>query len=285
MECSRAKSYSDRLTLSINGLKIKQVDKVRFLGVIIDEKLTWDVQIKHLEDKLLTTIVLIKRIRKFLPSSQYMNVYQSLFVSHLTYGISCWGGVYHSKLQKLFNIQKRCIRILFGQSLSFDHAAFYQSCSRARTYQDHIKPKDFELEHTKPLFTKHNLLTLYNLYTTRTILELFKIIKIQSPISMYKIFTFCPITHNYKLLPPKFKLDISKNNFTVSSIVSWNSCIGKLLDQPILCIPKFTGANGLKLIIPGNVKNSDLTISKGVFKKRLTEHFIKLQTQGNADEW
>ena len=285
MECARATPYTDKFTLSINGLKIKQVDKVRFLGVIIDEHLTWDHQIKNLEDKLLATIVLIKRIKKFIPSSQYIDIYQSLFVSHLTYGISCWGGVYDSKLQKLFNIQKRCIRILFGQSLSFDHADFYQTCARARPYQDHIKPKEYILEHTKPIFTKHNLLTLYNLYTTRTITELFKILKLQSPVSMYKIFTFCPATHNYMLLTPKFKLDISKNNFSVSSIMSWNTCIRKLLDQPTLCLPKFTGANGLQLIIPGNVKNSDLTISIGVFKKRLVELIMNLQSEGNPTEW
>ena len=84
--------------------KFKKADKVKFLGVIIDENLAWDDQIKHLENKPLATIVLIKRVKKFIPSSHYLKIYQSLFVSHLTYGISCWGGVYYSKLQKLFNI-------------------------------------------------------------------------------------------------------------------------------------------------------------------------------------
>ena len=96
--------------------KFKKTDKVKFLGVIIDENLTWDDQIKQLENKLLATIVLIKRVKKFIPSSHYLKIYQSLIVSHLTDGISCWGGVYYSKLRKLFNIQKRCIRILFSES-------------------------------------------------------------------------------------------------------------------------------------------------------------------------
>ena len=259
------------------------MDKVKFLGVIIDENLSWDEHIRHLESKLLATIVVIKCIKNFISSSQYVNIYHSLFISHLTYGISCWGGIYPTKLQKLFNIQKRCIRILFGKSLSFDHPEYYLTCARTRTYQQHIAPKDFTLEHTKPWFKKHNFPTLQNLYILRSLVELFKILKLQSPVSIYNIFEFCPNTHHSKLLCPKYNLDISKNNFNVNSIVLWNTNIGSLFDQPILCIPKCT--NGLELIIPGNVKNSDLTMSICTFKNRLHEVLIKLQNQGDPNEW
>ena len=283
MTCARLTAYSDLLTISVNGQVIKQVDKVKFLGVIIDENLSWDEHIKHLESKLLATIVLIKRIKKFLPSSQYVNIYHTLFISHLTYGISCWGGIYSTKLQKLFNIQKRCTRILFGESLSYDHPEFYLTCARTRTYQQHIAPKDFTLEHTKPLFTKHSLLTMQNLYILRSLVELFKILKLQSPVSIYNSFQFCPNTQHLKLLCPIYNLDISKNNFIVNSIVLWNTNVGLLFDQPILCTPKCT--NGLQLIIPGNVINSDLTMSIGTFKSRLRDLLIKLQNQGDPIEW
>ena len=283
MTCARATTYNNRLTISINGQKTKQVDKVKFLGVIIDENLSWDEHIKHLNSKLLATIVLMKRIKKFIPSSHYVDIYHSLFISHLTYGISCWGGIYVTKLQKLFNIQKRCIRILFGESLSLDHDEFYLTCARTRTYQQHIAPKDYTLEHTKPLFKKHNFLTIHNLYVLRSIVELFKILKLQSPASIYSIFKFCPSTHHSKLQIPKYNLDISKNNFTVNSIVLWNKNIDSLFDKPTLCTPKCT--NGLQIIIPGNVKNSDLTMSICILKSRLHELLIKLQNEGDAIEW
>ena len=48
----------------------------------------------------------------------------------------------------------------------------------------------------------------------------------------------------------------------------WNSCINKLIDQPSLSIPNFD--HGLALIIPGNVKNSDLTMPKSTFKSSQT---------------
>ena len=37
--------------------KIRKVDKVKFLGVFIDDQLSWDYQIENIENKLLSTIV------------------------------------------------------------------------------------------------------------------------------------------------------------------------------------------------------------------------------------
>ena len=234
MSCARSQNYDINLKLSINGVKVKQVDRIRFLGVIIDDKLTWDAQIEHLENKLISTIVLIKRIKKFIPSSHYLKIYHCLFLSHLTYGITCWGGAYTSKLQKLFNIQKRCIRMLFGEIYSFDHPEYYYTCARLITYAEYKTDKNYTLEHTKPLFNKLGFLTLHNLYTLRVLVEFFKILKIHSPISLYNSFNFCPRSCHYRLLVPKCNLGISKNNYTVSASILWNKCIGKVLDPPVL---------------------------------------------------
>ena len=94
---------------------------------------------------------------------------------------------------------------------------------------------------------------------------------------------FCPRTEHFKLLCPKFTLGISRNNFTISSILMWNSCINKLIDQPSLSIPNFT--HGLALIIPGNVKNSDLTMPKSTFKNCLADYLLELQSKGDHNIW
>ena len=103
----------------------KKVDKAGFLGVKIDEKLTWDDHINYLESKLLS-------IRKFIPKFYHNQLYHSIFLPHLFYGITSWGGACPSKLEKVFSLQKRCIRILFGNKVSFDHVEFYETCARAR---------------------------------------------------------------------------------------------------------------------------------------------------------
>ena len=53
---------------------------------------------------------------------------------------------------------------------------------------EHMAQKDFNLEHTKPLFVKNNLLTIHNLYIIRSLNELLKIVKFHSPISLFTFF-------------------------------------------------------------------------------------------------
>ena len=96
----------------------KNLDKARFLGVIIDEKLTWDDHINYLESKLLSCIATIKRIRRFIPKFHHKQLYHSIFLPHLNYGITSWGGTCPNKLEKVFSLQKRCICILFGNKVS-----------------------------------------------------------------------------------------------------------------------------------------------------------------------
>ena len=122
--------------LKINGQKIPQVHSTKFLGVVLDNRLLWEDHVADLENKLKSSLVVIKRIIKYIPKSQYINIYNSLFISHLTYGISAWGGIPPYKLEKLFAIQKRCTRLLFGKK-SFDHAGYYKTCARSRlTFQN-----------------------------------------------------------------------------------------------------------------------------------------------------
>ena len=46
----------------------------------------------------------------------------------------------------------------------------------------------FEKEHTKPLFTKHGILALRNLYTYHTFMEVLKILKLRVPLSLSDYF-------------------------------------------------------------------------------------------------
>ena len=54
---------------------------------------------------------------------------------------------YKSKLQRIFNLQKRCVRLLFGEVYSFEHPEYYSTCARAKTFTEHMAQKDYALEH------------------------------------------------------------------------------------------------------------------------------------------
>ena len=151
--CARIdRTYDNLLSLKLCNKKLKKVSKVKFLAVIIDEKLKWE---DHLQHKLKLSIVMIKRIEKFIPKNEYLKLYNALFIPRLTYCISVWGRVSNYKLAKLVSIQKRCVRLLFGTELTFDHPEYNLTCARARTYTEHTATKNFVLENTKPLLNKN----------------------------------------------------------------------------------------------------------------------------------
>ena len=44
---------TQHLNVKINGIPIKQIEVVQYLGILIDENLTWDAHINHVINKLL----------------------------------------------------------------------------------------------------------------------------------------------------------------------------------------------------------------------------------------
>ena len=106
----------------------------------------------------------------------------------MSYCISSWGGVSDYKLQSKFTIQKRCVRLLFGEKYSYDHAGYYETCARSRTYKEHTSPKNYCLEITKPIFNKHEILNLHNLFVHHSFMGLYKVFKTHTPISIFEIF-------------------------------------------------------------------------------------------------
>ena len=277
LTCARAREYGTESMLKIFNHKLKKVDKVKFLGVIIDEKLNWEPQIEHLTDKLNSSIIMIKRIKKFIPESEYMKIYNALFKSHLSYCISSWGGISSNKLQSLFAIQKRCIRLLFGKEFSFDHAGYYETCARVRTYEEHMAPKNFCLEHTKPIFNEYKILTLHNLHILHAFVDLFKILKLHTPISVFNLFNASQRGTNFLLCLPIINLNISKINFVFSSSLLWNSLISKVLNTSV---PQDNG-----LIVNGSSKNSDLCAPIQFVKAKVKNILFEQQKIGDTPDW
>ena len=277
--CARTIPFMN-LRLTVNNTRIKKVTSTRFLGVIIDDKLSWNAHLEYLENKLKSCLVQIKRIKNCIPETEYLSIYRSLFLSHLTYCISAWGGVDKCRLDRIFSIQKRCVRLLFGNELSFDHSEYYETCARSRTYEQHNKPKDYSLEHTKPLFNDNKLLTIHNLYNQHIFMETYKIMQLHTPISMFSEFERVPNhkTCNHKLrIKANKRLKTSIQNFVYKATILWNDITPRVLLHDS---PETDGR-----IIPGSDKNTDLSTSISFVKSRVKELLITIQATGCNLTW
>ena len=67
----------------INGSKISHVSHTKFLGIVIDEKLSWDPHIQYLTKKIRSITGAISRIRKSMPADLYLKLYNALYESHI----------------------------------------------------------------------------------------------------------------------------------------------------------------------------------------------------------
>ena len=90
------------LNLTINGEPIERVTSFDFLGVVFSETLSWKRHTEKIRNKISKVIGMMSRIKRYVDSSILLKIYNSLILSHLHYGILCWGFDCHSllKLQK-----------------------------------------------------------------------------------------------------------------------------------------------------------------------------------------
>ena len=212
---SRDDDEEDDLLL-LNGTVIKRVAEAKFLGVVMDDKLSWAPHIAQLNTKLKSYCGRLYRLKNALPEQLYKEIYHTLFESHLAYGISVWGGVSRNKLQPLFVSQKKCIRIMFGDTEAYLDK--FRTCARTREYgHQKLGQEFFEREHSKPLFSLYNLLTVHNLHRYHCILETYKIVKLRIPISLYGLF-IRSTRRDSRLIPPR-----PSCNFPYKAPSLWNS--------------------------------------------------------------
>ncbi len=114
---SKGKSYNKNVSnIKIDGNNIQQVNKTKFLGIIIEEHLNWATHINHLCNIIARNVGIIQKLRYFIPAyvlKILYRLYHSLISSHLQYCTSLWANSYnYSHLHKLRLLQKKAIRIL-----------------------------------------------------------------------------------------------------------------------------------------------------------------------------
>ena len=164
----------NKFVLNISNTTLPQVKNIKFLGVIIDDKLTWQPHLISLVKKLSCCTGRLNRITQFIPSDHHTSLYHTLFESYLSYGVSVWGGAKPSKLKPVFKAQKKAIRVIFGDREKYIDK--FKTCVRARPFSEQKLTSTFFIkEHTKPLFNKHKIMTWQNLYFYHSCCDAFKI--------------------------------------------------------------------------------------------------------------
>ena len=244
---SRSKVDCD-INLTINNVIIERKKEARFLGVILDENLTWGAHIAGIKQKMSRYVGIIYKLKNKVPLSVRIQIYHSLIQSHLNYCSIIWGFAAKTHIAGLFSAQKKGLRaIMPGFTSSY--------------YKDGKLPTS-----TKAHFIKYNIMTVHSIICKNTLMLLVKASYFadQVPPSIIDIIIQSNKPNDESQLTvwnDKFGYGKYRNSFFFK---------GPLLREQ-LNYPQYSSTGCLA--------------SMQLLKKRLKNCILEIQGSGDIDEW
>ena len=184
-------------------VSLEQKSYIKYLGVLIDQNLSWKNHVDSVIVKISKTIGMIAKLRYFVPSTVLVNIYNSLILPYITYGLLAWGNASNAYLNKILVLQKRVLRLIY--------------------FTD-------RREHAIPLFAKAKILPVTFLYYEAVSKLMFDVHNQRAPINILKLFTKTSHIHTYntrssksQLFSTKYsRLNLQKKAFSRVGVKIWN---------------------------------------------------------------
>ena len=107
------KKQKTSLEIHIGGTMVKSVKTTKFLGVILDNKLSWIDHYEQLKCKIHRNYALLCRSKNLLNTQGMKMLYYAQIYSHLSYCIVLWGIMLSVSLKKkLQTLQNKCVKLI-----------------------------------------------------------------------------------------------------------------------------------------------------------------------------
>ena len=102
----------DLLAIRVQGHTVKCVYKAKYLGMVIDDKLTWKDHIDHVSLKIKHNLGIMKCVRNDIPKESLIALYRTMVEPYLRYCNNIWGKCCAMLIGKLQTLQNRVARII-----------------------------------------------------------------------------------------------------------------------------------------------------------------------------
>ena len=202
----------DSVKVYIDGEEMIKVTSTRFLGILIDEKLTWKEHISFVCNKVTKSLGIIRKISALVHSSCFLTLYYSLVCPYLTYCNIVWASTFPTYLQKILLLQKRFVRM----------ATFSKSCAP-----------------TAPLFLKCHVLAIFDLNVLQICTFIFKLKYMGADLPQsFQTFFICNSQINYyatrqinNLYLPRYHTSRGQFSLRYRGVQLWNTNLHLLTDS------------------------------------------------------
>ena len=94
------------------GDKLSRAKEIKYLGVIIDEKLSWSSHINKVKSEIIKFPPILAKLRRFVPKQCLLTSYDSLVTSKIGYGLEAYGSTETKKLNELQVLQNRILKTI-----------------------------------------------------------------------------------------------------------------------------------------------------------------------------
>ena len=111
---------SPNFCIQLYGKTLERVAKFSYLGVVLDENLSWKDHVEHVSSKVSRRLGLLSRIRSCLTLEASKQVYTSLLQPLFDYADVAWEGISEGCCKELHRLQNRAARIILRKNTSND---------------------------------------------------------------------------------------------------------------------------------------------------------------------
>ena len=192
--------YSN-LNLYYRDREIKRVYSTKFLGVFIDDKLSWNHHVDYLCKTISKNIGIPYKLQ-FLPQYTFKMLYHSLVSSHIKYCNIVWGFTSKKYIERIYKLHKRGIRLI--------------------THSPYLSP-------SIPLFVKTRFLPVRELIALDSAIFMFILRNNILPEAFHNYFIFNSSIHDYNtrnahtIHPPLNRISITQSTIYYNGSILWNS--------------------------------------------------------------
>ena len=153
---SRSREIELPSPLIISNTAIERKKEARFLGVIMDESLSWSVHIKTILSKMSRYVGIMYKIKKYLPMTARLQIFHSFVQSHINFCSLVWGFSTKSNIEAIFTKQKKGMRAIIPGFINY-------------------KYRNGEIPgHTKTAFSNYEILTVHGIIAMNSLVFLRK---------------------------------------------------------------------------------------------------------------
>ena len=105
---------NNHIAIRVNGRLLKTVKRIKYLGSIVDENLTWDDHNDYILVKIRHNIGILKRMRLTVPRESLVLLYKTLIEPYFRYCNTVWVYCNETLLDKLQVLQNKAARVIKG---------------------------------------------------------------------------------------------------------------------------------------------------------------------------